>query len=61
MGTIYICSFFQDYVKSMTFYHNIVYHNTVWRDLDHVSIPQNNTLIHYIQDTSHKVRGAKRG
>lgn len=42
-ATIHIFSFSQGYVKSTTFYHNIV-----WRDLDLVDISQK--LIHYIKD-----------
>lgn len=48
-NNIYL-QFSQGYVKSATFYHNIVYHNIVWRDLDHVDIPQNNRLIHCIEE-----------
>ena len=43
-ATIDIYSFSQGYFKSTTLCHRIVYHNIVWRGLDHVDIPSNNTL-----------------
>ena len=48
-ATIDIYSFSQGYFKFTTLCHRIVYHNIVWRGLDHVDIPSNNTLSHYIK------------